>query len=147
MVLSSADTDLAALAATLDRESFPAGQGRQLQGLNLASLQHPAVLDHYISTSLRGTRLVLIRLLGGRGHWSYGLEQFRLWAETVSDRHRHLVVMAGTADEDEALASLSTVPAPLAVACSQCLREGGTDNWLRVLKSLGSFLDLSLIHI
>ena len=139
VVLSSADTDLAALAATLDRESFPAGQGRQLQGLNLASLQHPAVLDHYISTSLSGTRLVLIRLLGGRGHWSYGLEQFRLWAEAASDRH--LVVMAGTADEDEALASLSSVPAPLAVACSQCLREGGTDNLLGVLKSLGSFLD------
>ena len=68
--LSSADTDLAALSACLDQHSCPAGAARQIQGLNLASLQHPAVLDHYIRTSLGGTQLVLIRLLGGRGHWS-----------------------------------------------------------------------------
>ncbi|UPM50528.1 cobaltochelatase subunit CobN [Synechococcus sp. A10-1-5-1] len=137
--LSSADTDLAALSSTLDQNRFPAGEGRQIQGLNLASLQHPAVLDHYIRTSLSGTRIVLIRLLGGRGHWSYGLEQFRQWAQSAPDRN--LVVLAGTEDEDQALAALSSVPAALAVASSQCLREGGSGNLLSVLQSLGSFLE------
>ena len=137
--LSSADTDLAALSACLDQHSCPAGAARQIQGLNLASLQHPAVLDHYIRTSLGGTQLVLIRLLGGRGHWSYGLEQFRQWAS--EDSKRALVVLAGTADEDEALASLSSVPAELATASSRCLREGGTSNLLEVLGSLGHWLD------
>jgi cobaltochelatase CobN len=87
VLLSSADTDLAALAALLDQEAAPLGPGRELRGLNLAALQHPAVLDHYLRTSLEGTRLVLVRLLGGRGHWSYGLEQLQDWARSGAGRH------------------------------------------------------------
>ena len=74
VLLTSADTDLTALAAQLDRDPSPLGSGRTLGGLNLAALQHPAVLDHYIRTSLAQSELVIVRLLGGRGHFSYGLE-------------------------------------------------------------------------
>ena len=99
VLLSSADTDLAALAALLDRDPEPLGPGLELRGLNLAALQHPAVLDHWLRTSLGETRLVVVRLLGGRGHWSYGLEQLGAWAQASSDRQ--LLVLAGTAEEDE----------------------------------------------
>ena len=139
VLLSSADTDLAALAALLDQEAAPLGPGRELRGLNLAALQHPAVLDHYLRTSLEGTRLVLVRLLGGRGHWSYGLEQLQDWAR--SGAGRQLLVMAGTAEEDPALTPLSTVPERLALACSGCLREGGPQNLAVVLASLRALLD------
>ena len=80
VLLSSADTDLSALAALLDQQPEVLGAGRSLGALNLAALQHPAVLDHYIRTSLGCAQLVIVRLLGGRGHWSYGLEQLRAWA-------------------------------------------------------------------
>ena len=139
VLLSSADTDLAALAALLDQEATPLGPARELRGLNLAALQHPAVLDHYLRSSLEGTQLVLVRLLGGRGHWSYGLEQLQAWAR--SGTGRHLLVMAGTAEEDPALTPLSTVPEPLALACSHCLREGGPRNLAAVLASLRALLD------
>ena len=67
----------------------------ELRALNLAALSHPALIDHYLSTSLETTRLVVVRLLGGRGHWSYGLERLGYWA---ADRPgRRLVVLAGTA--------------------------------------------------
>ncbi|MFZ9850516.1 MAG: cobaltochelatase subunit CobN [Vulcanococcus sp.] len=138
VLLSSADTDLAALAAVLDHQPDPLGPGQGLRALNLAALQHPAVLDHWLRTSLGPTRLVVVRLLGGRGHWSYGLEQLRAWAETRPGRH--LLVLAGTAEEDEALAPLGTLPPAFALACSRCLREGGAANWTAVLNSLRQLL-------
>ena len=139
VLLTSADTDLTALAAELDRNPQVLGPERSIRGLNLAALQHPAVLDHYIRTSLELTELVVVRLLGGRGHWSYGLEQLREWVEAKSNRH--LLVVAGTADEDDNLLELGTVAAPLALACSHCLREGGPANWNAVLTSLTALLD------
>ena len=71
VLLSSADTDLLAVAQRLEAEPelLPAA----LRALNLSALQHPAVIDHYVASSLASTRLVVVRLLGGRGHWSYGL--------------------------------------------------------------------------
>ncbi len=130
LVLSSSDTDLQTLAAVLARQPSAA----PVRGLNLAALAAPAVLDHYIATSLASTRVVLVRLLGGRGHWSYGLEQLRAWAERQPGRQ--LLVAAGTADEEQELASLGNGPVELAVAISRCLREGGADNLCRVLDCL-----------
>lgn len=120
LLLSSADTDLSALAGLLRDE--PALLSQEVRGLNLAALDHPAVIDHYLATSLGDTRLVLVRLLGGRGHWSYGLEQLRRWANFPG---RQLVVVAGTSEDENDLASLGTVDQALALACGRCLREGG----------------------
>jgi cobaltochelatase CobN len=139
VLLSSADTDLAALAALLDAQPEPLGPGRDLRALNLAALQHPAVIDHWLRTSLIDTKLVIVRLLGGRGHWPYGLEQLRDWATAESGRH--LLVVAGTADEDHQLHGLGTVELPLAEACGRCLREGGLANWRAVMASLAGLLD------
>ncbi|MEN9542262.1 MAG: cobaltochelatase subunit CobN [Cyanobacteriota bacterium] len=139
VLLTSADTDLTALAAELDRNPELLGPSRSIRALNLAALQHPAVLDHYIRTSLQHTELVVVRLLGGRGHWSYGLEQLRQWAQ--AKQSRHLMVLAGTAEEDDNLVELGTVAAPLALACSRCLREGGSANWRAVFTSLRALMD------
>ena len=138
VVLSSADTDLAAMAALLKANPDRLGAGVELRGLNLALLQHPAVLDHYIRTSLQHTRLVLVRLLGGRGHWSYGLEQLRWWAESAPQRL--LLVAAGTADEELALAELGNGDAAQAVAIGRCLREGGDANLGQVLDTMAALL-------
>jgi len=138
VLLTSADTDLTALAGQLDRNPAPLGSGRTLGGLNLAALQHPAVLDHYIRTSLAGSELVVVRLLGGRGHFSYGLEQLKGWAEAKPERQ--LMVLSGTAEEEASLVELGTVPHTLALACSRCLREGGPANWQAVLQSLNAHL-------
>jgi cobaltochelatase CobN len=139
LLLSSADTDLAALAALLDLQPEPLGPGRELRALNLAALQHPAVIDHWLRTSLDGTRLVIVRLLGGRGHWSYGLEQLREWA--LRDPDRQLLVLSGTAGEETELHGLGTLAPALAEACGRCLREGGPANWQAVMTSLTALLD------
>ncbi|MFM7648515.1 MAG: hypothetical protein ACKO50_10710, partial [Cyanobium sp.] len=73
LLLSSADGDLRAVGRLL--EADPTAFPQPLRLLNLAALGHPAVVDHFLASSLSATRLVVVRLLGGRGHWSYGLER------------------------------------------------------------------------
>ena len=51
-----------------------------------------------------------------------------------------LLVLAGTAEEDEALAPLGTAPEGLSLACSRSLREGGSTNWDAVFRSLRTLL-------
>ena len=139
VLLSSADTDLAAMAAVLDQDPQPLGPGRELRGLNLAALQHPAVLDHYLRTSLQGTALVIVRLLGGRSHWSYGLEQLQQWASAQSGRA--LLVLAGTQEQERELLPLSSFEEAFTLACGHCLRLGGGDNLHRLLAALRLHLD------
>ncbi|MBE9171877.1 cobaltochelatase subunit CobN [Cyanobium sp. LEGE 06143] len=145
LLLTSADTDLVSIERVLSAE--PALVGAELRGLNLAALAHPAVIDHYLSSTVRHARLVVVRLLGGRGHWSYGLDQLRLWAQgslapggqgASRLAPRQLVVLAGTAEDEQALACCGTVDPELALALGRCLREGGAANVRLVLAALGA---------
>ncbi len=136
VLLSSADTDLLAVSQLLEAE--PELLPADLRALNLSALQHPAVIDHYVATTLATTRLVVVRLLGGRGHWSYGLECLRHWAGSGGDRQ--LLVLAGTAEEELALAALGSLDGPLALACAACLREGGAANLRLLLQTLAALL-------
>ncbi len=136
LLLTSADTDLLTLEALLQAE--PQLLGAELRGLNLAALGHPAVIDHYLATTVSQARIVLVRLLGGRGHWSYGLERLRHWAESGTDRQ--LLVLAGTAEEEEALAALGTADPDLSVALARCLRIGGPLNTRLLLQALAVLL-------
>ena len=134
VVLSSAETDLLALARLLASQPSPL----RLQGLPLASLHHPASIDHYINQSLAPTRVVVVRLLGGRGHWSYGLERLRRWQR--QQPRRHLLLLAGTDEEAGVLASLSSVPEPLTLALAACFRVGGPANLRTALHTLEALL-------
>ena len=134
--LSSAATDLAALDALLSRE--PSLLGQALRGLHLAALAHPAVIDHYVSGTLAAARVVVVRLLGGRGHWSYGLEQLQAWQRQSSGRQ--LLVLAGTADEERSLAELGSVEPDLALALARGLREGGEANLRALIQMLRQLL-------
>jgi cobaltochelatase CobN len=136
LLLSSADTDLLAIDQLLAQE--PQLLGVELRGLNLAALAHPAQIDHYLNATVRQARLVVVRLLGGRGHWSYGLEQLELWA--AAQPGRQLLVLAGTPEEETALAEVGTVAPGLAVGLARCLREGGPGNLRRLLGCLRGLL-------
>ena len=137
LLLSSADTDLLAIDQLLERE--PQLLRAELRGLNLAALAHPAQIDHYLNFTVRHARLVVVRLLGGRGHWSYGLEQLQNWAGLAPGRQ--LLVLAGTADEEQVLAGLGTVDPELAIGLARCLREGGPANLRQLLRALQGLLE------
>jgi len=130
LFLSSADSDLSLLSK--QASSLP------LRALNLQALQHPAAIDHYLSSTVAKARLVLVRLLGGRGHWSYGIDQLREWASGGSDRG--LLIVSGTAEAEAELASLGNFPEFLSLAIGRCLREGGQENMAQVISCCNQWL-------
>jgi len=130
LFLTSASSDISALARVLDtqKQSF---WHDGIRALPLDSLSHPAQIDHYLAVCTGETQLIVIRLLGGRGHWSYGLEQCCSWL--ANQPGRQLLVLAGTSEQDRELHSLSSQPEPFCDAMALLLREGGADNlqqWL-----------------
>jgi cobaltochelatase CobN len=135
VLLTSAETDLLALARMVERRPFPF----RIQGLPLARLNHPAVVDHYLASSLAATRVVVVRLLGGRGHWPYGIDQLRLWQARTPGRQ--LLLLAGTPEEDGVLGSLSSVGEDLNLSLARCFRIGGEANLVLALGALGTLLE------
>ena len=133
LFLSSAATDLSTLAAYLASAGGEHWRN-QIRGLSLDCLSHPAQLDHYLTSTANQAKLVLVRLLGGRGHWSYGLEQLQRWKDGGAGRH--LVILAGTDDQNNELHGLGSISLALADRLAELLREGGVDNLGEVLRAL-----------
>ncbi|EAU71724.1 Cobaltochelatase, CobN subunit [Synechococcus sp. BL107] len=133
LFLSSAATDLSTLAAHLASAGGETWRN-QIRGLSLDCLSHPAQLDHYLATTADHATLVLVRLLGGRGHWSYGLEQLQRWKEEKPERQ--LLILAGTDDQNNELHGLGSIHAALADRLAELLREGGVDNLGEVLRAI-----------
>ncbi|MEC9029454.1 MAG: cobaltochelatase subunit CobN, partial [Cyanobacteriota bacterium] len=147
LLLTSARTDISTLASVLEFPSQQAWKGH-IRALPLAALSHPAQVDHYLSTTAAKAQLIVVRLLGGRGHWSYGLEQLGIWQQRASSRQ--LLILSGTTDLDVELHSLGSHPIPLADRLAQLMREGGVDNmlmFLRVIEQLLLGTPIDLDHI
>ena len=72
VVLSAADTELAAIAAAR-RQLGETAPGLRLA--NIMSLAHNMSVDVYADNTVARSRLVVVRVLGGSGYWPYGLEQ------------------------------------------------------------------------
>ena len=127
LVLTTSDTDLATMATVLERHPQP----HSVRGLNVAALAHPAVVDHYLRATVAAARVVVLRLLGGRSVWSYGLERLQEWQAAGGC----LVVLDGVGP-DPALESLSSTPPELTRALGDALRWGGPHNLAAVVATL-----------
>ena len=103
VVLSAADTELASLAAARGTlgEAFPS-----VRLANLMQLSHNASVDLYCEEIIAKARLVIVRLLGGKSYWPYGVEQI---AETCAGTGATLVLLPGDDQPDPELAAHSTV--------------------------------------
>ncbi len=131
--LSFSDSELA-LVAELHEHSAERLPG--LRCASLAQLEHPYSIDLYIDKVARHARLVIVRLLGGKDYWPYGVD------ELAAAARRHgfaLAIVPGDAHRDERLERASTLePADLSRVWSFFL-DGGPDN-LRSLLGFGATL-------
>jgi cobaltochelatase CobN len=127
VVLSAADSELACLAAAHARRPDDAPS---LRLANLLQLGHPMSVDLHIDRVVRHARLVVVRLLGGRGYWPYGLEQI---AGCCRERGILLAALPGDDQPDPELDGWSTVPRPVAHRLWQYLVQGGIDNAAQLL--------------
>ena len=122
VVLSAADTELASLAAaraTLG-EAFPA-----VRLANLMQLSHNASVDLYCEAVVARARLVIVRLLGGKSYWPYGVEQI---AETCAVADATLVLLPGDDQPDPELAAQSTADTEAYRRLWSYLLHGGAAN-------------------
>ncbi len=130
VVLSSADTTLALLAAAVPHlgADFP-----EVRLVNLAFLQQPASVDFYIDDVLQHAKAVVVDHLGGESYWPYGIERLVALAE----REKQMLAMfSGDLTEDPNLIGKSTADAAFCRELSRYLREGGARNAEAFLRSI-----------
>ena len=120
--LTAADTEIQTLAAVIPQlpPSFPA-----IRVTNLLQLQQQLSIDTYAETVLTHAQVIIVRLLGGRAYWSYGLEVLK---DTAATTTAQLIVLPGDDRPDPDLMSHSTVPLAIANQIWRYLIEGGVDN-------------------
>ncbi len=100
--LSAADSELASLASAIDSET----SGLTFRLANLLQLQHNYSVDLYTEQTLSKAKLVVVRLLGGKAYWLYGVARL---VELAAETGMKLVLLPGGTDGDAELKTLSTV--------------------------------------
>lgn len=128
VVLTAADTDIQVLAQAQGR--LP-DQAPSIRVANLLQLQQQLSIDHYVESILSQAQVIIIRLLGGRAYWSYGLERVK---ETVAETGAHLYVLPGDDRPDPDLISHSNVGLSAVHQLWQYFTEGGIDNGVQGLQ-------------
>ena len=103
VVLSAADTELAALAAAHAALPDPKPS---LRLVNLLQLQHHMSVDLYIEQVASHAKLVVLRLIGGERYWPYGVEQLALNAQA---RGAKFASLSGDDQPDPELSRRSTI--------------------------------------
>ncbi len=135
VVLSAADSELTCLSEAYAKmgEDVPS-----LRLANILNLGHNMSVDLYVESVITGAKLVIVRLLGGRGYWSYGVEQV---AAECFRRKVLLALLPGDDQPDAELATLSTLDP---VACHRLWQycvHGGPQNAQHFLNFAASHLD------
>ena len=122
VVLTAADTDIQTLAAALPQlpGDFPA-----VRSVNVLQLQQQLTIDTYADAVLSQAQVIIVRLLGGRGYWSYGLEVVK---EVAAETGAALWVLPGDDRPDLDLVSHSTVGLGAVDRLWRYFCEGGVEN-------------------
>ena len=122
VVLSFSDSDLGAFAAGWHGAI---GDGAALPSLrlaNLGDLAHPLSVDTYVERTLSGAKAILVRMIGGPGWWSYGLQQVEALAR---NRSIALAIVSGDGRADPALTERSTLPPAILARLTALCDQGG----------------------
>jgi cobaltochelatase CobN len=135
VVLSAADSEIACLAAAQQR--LAATDRPSLRLGSLLKLGHHYSVDLYVEKVLSQARLIVMRLLGGRSYWAYGVEQA---AALARERGIALALLPGDDQPDVELAALSTLPADALDRLWRYLAEGGAENAEQLLRYAASLI-------
>jgi len=133
VVLSSADTTLALLAAARTALAATDPGYPSLRLANLMHLRQPASLDLYVDEVLQHARVVVVDHLGAESAWAYGLQQL----ETLAKRKgQQLAMFSGDLQEDEDLLARGTTPRAVSRRLWQYMRSGGAGNAMQFLRAV-----------
>ncbi|MEM9214177.1 MAG: cobaltochelatase subunit CobN [Cyanobacteria bacterium P01_F01_bin.150] len=128
IILTAADTDIQSLAVAQAQlpEDFPA-----VRVVSLLQLQQQLTIDTYADDVLAKATVIVLRLLGGKAYWPYGLEVVK---EIVQQTHATLFVLPGDTQPDPTLISHSTAKITDVNQLWHYFVEGGIDNMISALQ-------------
>jgi cobaltochelatase CobN len=120
--LSFSDSELRLITRLYERgaASLPS-----LRCASLAQLRHPYSVDLYLDSVARHARLIVVRLLGGKDYWTYGVEQLEALARANSIS---LAIIPGDAHDDTRLKQASTLDGETLNRIWRLFQDGGPDN-------------------
>ena len=120
--LSFSDSELRLVARLYEQgaASFPS-----LRCASLAQLKHPYSVDLYLDAVARHAKLIVLRLLGGKDYWAYGVEQLEALARAEGIA---LAMVPGDAHDDARLKLASTLDAETLDFIWRFFQDGGPDN-------------------
>ena len=136
IMLSAADTELTALASArgkLGKKGFPS-----LRLANLMRLSHDASVDRYAEFIISRAKLVIVRLLGGRGYWPHGVDVI---TRICRDKDIAVAFLPGDDQPDPELAGLSTVSSETQHRLWQYAVHGGPENAMQFLNFAAALID------
>lgn len=133
--LSAADTDLSLITTAQEARLAEHPEAPTLRAANLMQLQHPMSVDLYLERVVRQARVVVVRLLGGRAYWPYGVEQLVAACQASSAA---LALLPGDDREDAELRGWSGLDAATYDALWSLLGQGGAINARAFVDALGA---------
>ncbi|RNJ49308.1 cobaltochelatase subunit CobN [Methylocystis hirsuta] len=120
--LSFSDSELRLLARLYEQSGAALPSFRCA---SLAQLKHPYSVDLYLDAVARHARLIVVRLLGGKDYWPYGVEQLEALARAKGIA---LAIVPGDAHDDARLKQASTLDAETLNRIWRLFQDGGPDN-------------------
>ena len=138
VVLSSADTELAALSAA--QAGMPP-EAPSLRLANILQLRHHLSVDLYCENVIKHAKVVVIRLLGGATYWPYGLERI---SEICNQRGIKFAALPGDDQPDLELARCGTLRTEHEHRLWQYLVQGGTENSNNFVRYAGSLAGVEM---
>ena len=135
--ITAADTEISAVAHARRAVKALHPNLPTLRIANQMHLAHNMSVDLYVDQVVRHAKLVIVRALGGRGYWPYGVDEV-----TAACRARSIPVafLPGDDQPDAELSSYSTLPRDAAHRLWQYLVHGGADNAQNFLKCAASLI-------
>ncbi|HBN51456.1 MAG TPA: cobaltochelatase subunit CobN, partial [Thalassospira sp.] len=142
VILSAAESELACLAGAQARLTSAFGDVTpSLRLASLLQLGHNMSVDLYVDDVLADAKFIIVRILGGRGYWEYGIEQL---VELARRNDVPLVLLPGDDQPDAELLSLSTVKGATYQQIWRYLIEGGPGNAEHLLRLIYEKLNPSV---
>lgn len=120
--LSFSDSELCLLARLYEHD---AATLPNLRCASLAQLKHPYSVDLYLDKVARHAKLIVVRLLGGKEYWAYGVDELERLARANGAA---LAIVPGDAHDDLRLARASTLDRDALRRIWSYFQDGGPDN-------------------
>ena len=131
--ISAADTELSSLSVALSGLTG----APSLRLANTMTLSHPLSIDVYAEKTIAGSKLVIVRVLGGESYWPYGLEVVHA---TCLANGIPLVVLPGDDKPDTSLQRFNSADPDFVLLLWGYLNHGGGQNAANFLRSCQSVI-------